>query len=90
MNLGLRTHRSIRIDGEEIEFSGGFADLHLKSYEHILGGEGFGTKEAMSSVQMVHDIRNSQPVGLKGEYHPLAQRELASHPFSLERQVDPN
>jgi len=36
VNLGLRTHQSIRIDGEEIEFSGGFTDLHIKSYELIL------------------------------------------------------
>ena len=39
---GQRTYRSITVDGNEIEFSGGFTDLHTKSYEHILHGGGFG------------------------------------------------
>jgi UDP-N-acetyl-2-amino-2-deoxyglucuronate dehydrogenase len=68
---GQRTYRSIKVDGEEIEFSGGFADLHTKSYQQILEGNGFGLDQAMPSISLVHDIRNQTPIGLKGDYHPL-------------------
>ena len=43
---GLRTFRSITVDGKEIEFSGGFTDLHTQSYQEILKGNGFGLDEA--------------------------------------------
>ncbi len=55
---GKRTYRSITVDGREIEFSGGFTDLHTKSYEEILAGNGFGIEEARSSIEIVHEIRN--------------------------------
>jgi UDP-N-acetyl-2-amino-2-deoxyglucuronate dehydrogenase len=55
---GGTTYRSLMIDGEEFEFSGGFTDLHTISYEHILQGHGFGIADAMPSIQIVHDIRN--------------------------------
>jgi len=68
---GKRTYRSITINGEEIEFSGGFTDLHTISYEKILRGEGYGLEAARSSIQTVYHIRNTPPVGLTGEYHPI-------------------
>jgi len=68
---GQRTFRSITVNGEELEFSGGFTDLHTVSYEHILNGEGFGASEARPSIETVYTIRNAAPVGLKGEYHPF-------------------
>lgn len=55
---GQRTYRSIRIEGEEIEFSEGFTDLHTKSYEEILKGNGFGLADARPSIDLVHAIRN--------------------------------
>jgi UDP-N-acetyl-2-amino-2-deoxyglucuronate dehydrogenase len=70
---GQRTYRSITVEGEEIEFSGGFTDLHTKSYEAVLEGNGFGLIEAKTSIDIVHDIRNSTPVGLKGDYHPFCK-----------------
>jgi UDP-N-acetyl-2-amino-2-deoxyglucuronate dehydrogenase len=70
-HTGLRTYRSITLDGEEIEFSGGFTDLHTVSYERILQGEGYGLEAARKSIQTVYTIRNSAPVGVKGEYHPI-------------------
>lgn len=70
---GQRTYRSITIEGNEIEFSEGFTDLHTASYKHILEGKGFGLEEAATSIQIVHDIRNSVPIGLRDEYHPLAK-----------------
>jgi UDP-N-acetyl-2-amino-2-deoxyglucuronate dehydrogenase len=68
---GKRTFRSITIDGEEIEFSEGFTDLHTISYQEILAGKGFGLNEARQSVETSYTIRNSKPVGLKGDYHPF-------------------
>jgi UDP-N-acetyl-2-amino-2-deoxyglucuronate dehydrogenase len=70
---GQRTYRSITVEGEEIEFSGGFTDLHTMSYEAVLEGNGFGLMEAKTSIDIVHDIRNSTPVGLKGDYHPFCK-----------------
>ena len=69
---GQRTFRSITIDGEEIEFSEGFTDLHTRSYEMILEGSGFGLEENRCAISTVATIRTAQPIGLKGEYHPLA------------------
>jgi len=74
---GQRTYRSITVDGGEIEFSGGFTDLHTRSYEEILAGRGFGLEEARSSIEIVHYIRNAQPKGAVGEYHPLCEKALA-------------
>ena len=68
---GQRTYRSITVDGEEIEFSDGFADLHTVTYKEILAGRGFGLEEARESVETAYTIRNSKPVGLKGNYHPI-------------------
>jgi UDP-N-acetyl-2-amino-2-deoxyglucuronate dehydrogenase len=63
------TYRSIKVDGDEIEFSGGFTDLHTESYKQILAGNGFGLNEVRSSIEIVSDIRKIQPIGLKGDYH---------------------
>jgi len=68
---GQRTYRSITVDGKEIEFSKGFTDLHILSYKEILAGRGFGLKEARQSVETAYAIRNSKPVGLLGDYHPI-------------------
>ena len=72
LDRGMRTYRSITVEDEEIEFSGGFTELHTRSYQHILDGNGFGIEEVKNCIQTVYDIRNSSPIGLKGEYHPLA------------------
>ena len=78
---GQRTFRSIEIEGEQFEFSGGFEDLHTKSYQAILDGQGFPLSEAQAAIEIVHDIRHQAPVGLKGDYHPLASLPLEGHPF---------
>jgi len=79
---GGRTFRSLTIEGEEIEFSNGFTELHTHSYQDILDGNGFGLEEARPSIEIVHDIRHMEPIGLKGNYHPLAKSKLSNHPFS--------
>ena len=71
---GIRTYRSITVDGDEIEFSGGFTDLHTKSYEDILNGGGFGLDEAYGSIRTVSAIRNLTAIGLEGEYHPFCKK----------------
>ena len=71
---GQRTFRSITVEGNEIEFSGGFTDLHSLSYQQILKGNGFGLEETKKSIQTVYTIRNSNPIGIKGEYHPFCKR----------------
>ena len=76
-----RTFRSITIDGEELEFSEGFTELHTKSYEEILAGRGFGIQEARRSIEIVFEIRNAKPIGLRGDYHPMAKLPLGGHPF---------
>jgi UDP-N-acetyl-2-amino-2-deoxyglucuronate dehydrogenase len=71
---GKTTYRSITVDGEEIEFSEGFTDLHTKSYEDLLNGGGFGLKEARNSIEIVSEIRKLAPAGLSGEYHPFCTK----------------
>ena len=71
---GQTTFRSITVDGDEIEFSGGFKDLHTRSYEEILKGNGFGLDEAYGSIRTVSTIRNTEAIGLKGEYHPFCKK----------------
>lgn len=68
------TFRSITINGEEIEFSDGFADLHTVSYREILEGRGFGIEDCKPSIEAVYEIRNANPVGLKGDYHPFLKK----------------
>ena len=70
---GQRTYRSITVNGDEIEFSGGFSDLHNLSYQEILKGNGFGLEETKKSIETVYQIRNAISVGLKGDYHPMCK-----------------
>ena len=57
---GKRTFRSLTIDGEAFEFSEGFTELHTRSYEEILNGNGFPVEEARKSIELVHAIRNKR------------------------------
>lgn len=68
---GTSTYRSITMEGEEIEFSGGFTNLHTISYSEILEGRGYGINEARKSIEIVHNIRTTQAIGLRGDYHPI-------------------
>lgn len=70
-NRGQRTYRSITVDGQEVEFSDGFTDLHERSYEEILAGRGFGLEENRTAIETVSSIRSAAPLGLKGDYHPF-------------------
>ncbi len=69
-NKGQRTYRSITVNGEEIEFSGGFTDLHTRSYEEILAGRGFGLEDNRVAIETVSHIRSARPEA-GGERHPF-------------------
>ncbi len=76
---GQRTYRSITLNGEEIEFSEGFTDLHTRSYEEILAGRGFGLEENRVAIETVATIREAKPLGMVGEYHPFMKKIAASN-----------
>jgi len=65
------TFRSITLDGEEIEFSTGFADLHTIIYRETLSGRGFGLEDARPSVVLAHEIRNAKEIGINENSHPF-------------------
>ncbi|MCW2270309.1 UDP-N-acetyl-2-amino-2-deoxy-D-glucuronate oxidase [compost metagenome] len=66
------TYRSITVDGNEMEFSEGFTDLHTTSYNEILAGRGYGIEDARHCVETVEVIRTSVPsVPSPGEAHPF-------------------
>ena len=72
------TYRSITVDGEEVEFSGGFRDLHTLVYERMLAGQGFGIEDARPSIELGHAIRSSAPVGADADAHPFVRSAARS------------
>ncbi|MDD5212587.1 MAG: oxidoreductase, partial [Sulfuricurvum sp.] len=73
---GSRTYRNITVDNDAFEFSEGFTDLHTTSYKDILSGGGFGLDEARNSIEIVSAIRNLEPIGLSGNYHPFCEKVI--------------
>lgn len=72
-----RTYRSITIDDKELEFSGGFTDLHTKVYEKTLAGNGFGIDDARASIELVHKLRNMKISDrIYGNIHPDSAKIL--------------
>jgi len=70
-----RTFRSISVDGEEIEFSGGFTDLHTRVYEETMAGNGFGIDDARPSIELVHKLRTMKLTEKpSGSVHPNIQK----------------
>ena len=69
---GQRTYRSITIEGEEVEFSGGFTDLHTEVYRRTLAGQGFGLDEAAEAIRITEYLRHAEPV---------VPRPETRHPF---------
>ncbi len=59
-----------------MEFSGGFGDLHDRSYELILDGKGFGLEDSRAAIDAVAAIRTSSPLAVSGDCHPLALRRV--------------
>jgi UDP-N-acetyl-2-amino-2-deoxyglucuronate dehydrogenase len=50
--------RAFTVDGQEIEFSEGFEDLHTTVYREVLAGRGFGIDDAHPSIDLVHRVRH--------------------------------
>lgn len=73
---GQRTFRAIMVNGAAFEFSEGFTELHTAAYRHILEGQGFALEEARPSIEIVHAIREAQPLGAQGDYHPFVPTVL--------------
>ena len=65
------THRSITVDGAEVEFSEGFTDLHTRIYEETLAGRGFGISAARTSIELVHRLRQTKVTAPTAESHPM-------------------
>jgi UDP-N-acetyl-2-amino-2-deoxyglucuronate dehydrogenase len=84
-----RTYRSIRIDGEELEFSEGFTDLHSATYRDILAGRGFGLNDARAAITLVHDIRETAPRASGPHLHPLAAALSGSAGSAGNRSIPP-
>lgn len=71
-------HRSITIDGEELDLSAGFTDLHTEVYRDILAGGGFGIEDARPAIDLVHLVRYSREAPANGLAHPFLHRVAAS------------
>ncbi len=71
---GKTTYRSITVDGDEIEFSEGFTDLHTRVYEETLVGRGFGIKDARPSIQLTYAIRTAEISPKDDLAHPLLKK----------------
>lgn len=69
-----QTHRSITVDGEELEFTEGFSDLHTRVYERTLHGDGFGIADARPSIELVHRIRTDAPTANPDAPHEMLTR----------------
>jgi len=70
------THRSIAIDGQEVEFTGGFTDLHTRVYQETLAGRGFSIDDARPSIELVHRIRTAGVSKAEAGIHPFLSGKL--------------
>lgn len=82
---GMRTYRSITIGEDEVEFSGGFTDLHTISYQEILAGRGFGLDENRVAIDTVAFIREAELSRLSGDYHPFINAPTRDIAFKTQR-----
>ena len=74
IDKGTSTFRSIMVDGEEIQFSEGFTDLHTRVYEETLKGNGFGIDDARPSIILAQKLRTASVIETKNEIHPFAAK----------------
>jgi UDP-N-acetyl-2-amino-2-deoxyglucuronate dehydrogenase len=67
---GRTAHRVLSVDGQEVDLSPGFTDLHTRVYEEILAGRGLGIEDARPSVEIVHRLRHTAPAPTDERRHP--------------------
>ncbi len=77
--------RSLRIDGDAIDFTTGFTNLHTESYKKIMIGEGYGIAENLPAIELVRQIRTAELSADEKDAHPKAHQELSTHPFGTSR-----
>ncbi|GAB5558336.1 MAG: Gfo/Idh/MocA family oxidoreductase [Schleiferiaceae bacterium] len=78
---GQRTFRTISIDGEELDMSVGFEDLHTLSYREILKGNGFDLNESRRAIEITHALRTAELSSKNGNEHPFSHLPEENHPF---------
>jgi UDP-N-acetyl-2-amino-2-deoxyglucuronate dehydrogenase len=74
LDSGRPAFRSLTLDGEEVEFSEGFADLHTRVYAGVLAGRGYGIEDARPSIELVHRLRHAPVTPRGGDRHPALTR----------------
>ncbi len=74
IDSGRSTYRAVTVDGENVEFSDGFTDLHTASYEAIVAGDGFGLEDVRPSIEMVSAMRTADVELGRGEQHPMTRQ----------------
>jgi len=77
-----RIYKSFKLGEQEFDLSTGFEDLHTKSYEQILDGNGYGIHDAKKAIDLVYKIRTSTISDITEESHKYASLPLSKHPFS--------
>ena len=80
LDKGMRTFRSIKIDGDEFEFSEGFTDLHTLVYRDILNSKGYRVSDAKTAIEIVFALRHKTALGITPNSHPFCQKALKT-PF---------
>ncbi len=78
---GQRTFRTISIDGEELDMSVGFEDLHTLSYREIIKGNGFDLNESRRAIEITHALRTAELSPKNGNEHPFSHLPEENHPF---------
>jgi UDP-N-acetyl-2-amino-2-deoxyglucuronate dehydrogenase len=71
-------YRSLTCNGQEIDLSTGFQDLHTRVYEQILAGRGPGIRDAFPAIELVHRINHADPQSSLHEAHPMVARASSS------------
>jgi UDP-N-acetyl-2-amino-2-deoxyglucuronate dehydrogenase len=79
LEKGEPAFRSLTMNGEELEFSSGFTELHNEVYRDILNGGGYGLSEARPAVELVHTLRGA----------PITARPSLAHPALKVTRVGP-
>jgi UDP-N-acetyl-2-amino-2-deoxyglucuronate dehydrogenase len=67
---GKAAYRSLTMNGEEVEFSYNFTELHTEVYREILAGRGYGLQDVRSAIDLVYQIRRSDVVTNPAVVHP--------------------
>ena len=73
-NKSKMVHREISVDGNGIEFSKNFTDLHTEVYRNTLSGRGFDIDTARPSIELAHELRIAKPIIGKTEPHPILRK----------------